>query len=98
MKDAYGPRIIATDCQRTVTDEGVHYLPTVDPAKAGREVMIDTYLALRADRFIGNGLSNVSAMIAVMKDWPPGTCNLIGRFLLSDRNLHIYRMATTAGS
>jgi hypothetical protein len=42
------------------------------PGASGREIMIDTYLALRADRFIGNGRSNVSAMIAVMKDWAPG--------------------------
>src|SRR5262249_17995646 len=75
MKGLYGTRIVATDCQRTDTTEGVHYLPTVDPVRAGREVLIDTYLALRADRFIGNARSNVSAMIAVMRDWPAGTCS-----------------------
>jgi len=52
--------------------------------------MIDTYLALRADHFIGNGRSNVFAMIAVMKDWAPGGCTLIGRSMLLERNLHIY--------
>ena len=96
MKTIYGRRIIATDCQRTETDEGVHYLPTVDPVKAGKEIMIDTYLALRADRFIGNGLSNVSAMIAVMKDWAPGSLSLIGRSMLRERNLHIYQIPTFA--
>jgi tetratricopeptide (TPR) repeat protein len=98
MKTAYGPRIIATDCQRTDTDEGVHYLSTVDPVRAGREVMIDTYLALRADHFIGNARSNVSAMIAVMKDWPPDASTLIGRSMLTERNLHIYRIPTFAGA
>jgi protein O-GlcNAc transferase len=96
MKAAYGQRIIATDCQRTDTDEGVHYLPTVDPVRAGREIMIDTYLALRADRFIGNSLSNVSAMIAVMKDWAPDSLSLVGRFILRERNLHIYQIPTLA--
>jgi tetratricopeptide (TPR) repeat protein len=96
MKNAYGRRIVATDCQRTDTDKGVHYLPTVDPVRAGREIMIDTYIALRADRFIGNGLSNVSAMIAVMKDWAPGSANLIGRSILRERNLHIYQIPTFA--
>lgn len=96
MKRIYGPRIIATDCQRTDTDEGVHYLPTVDPVKAGREVLIDTYLALRADRFIGNARSNISAMIAVMKDWAPGTATVMGRSMLYERNLHIYRIPTFA--
>jgi len=96
MKNTYGRRIIATDCQRTETEEGVHYLPTVDPVRAGQEIMIDTYLALRADRFIGNGLSNVSAMIAVMKDWAPGSLSLIGRSMLRERNLHIYQIPTFA--
>jgi protein O-GlcNAc transferase len=98
MKNTYGRRIIATECQRTDTDEGVHYLPTVDPVRAGREIMIDTHLALRADRFIGNGLSNVSAMIAVMKDWAPGCLSLIGRSILRERNLHIYQIPTFAGA
>jgi hypothetical protein len=92
VKDIYGSRVAATDCQRTSTPEGVHYLAATDPLRAGREIMIDTYLALRADRFIGNGLSNVSAMIAVMKDWAAGTCTLTGRSLLTDRNLRLYQM------
>jgi len=94
MKARYGGRIVATDCQRTETEEGVHYLSTVDPVQAGREIMIDTYLALRANRFIGNGLSNVSAMIAVLKDWPAENLTLIGRSLLMDRNLHLYEVPT----
>ena len=98
MKSTYGRRIIATDCQRTETEEGVHYLPTVDPVRAGREIMIDTYLGLCATRFIGNSRSNVSAMIAVMKDWPPGALTLIGRSMLYERNLHIYRIPTFAPS
>jgi tetratricopeptide (TPR) repeat protein len=96
MKAAYGQRIIATDCQRTITTEGVHYLPGMDPVRLGREIMIDTYLALRADRFIGNGRSNVSAMIAVMKDWAPGACTLIGRSQFHERNLRIYQIPTFA--
>jgi len=94
MKARYGDRIVATDCQRTETEEGVHYLSTVDPVQAGREIMIDTYLALRANRFIGNGLSNVSAMTAVLKDWPAENLILIGRSLLMDRNLHLYEVPT----
>jgi hypothetical protein len=98
MKAVYGKRIIATDCQRTITEEGVHYLPTVDPVQAGREIMIDSYLALRADHFIGNGRSNVSAMIAVMKDWAPGACTLIGSTQFYERNLRIYQIPTFAGA
>src|SRR5258708_30253810 len=87
IKDAYGDRVIATSCQRTSPSHGVHYLPSVDRVRAGVEVMTDTFLALRADQFVGNGRSNVSAMIAVMKKWAPGDCTLIGRSQLMERNL-----------
>jgi protein O-GlcNAc transferase len=90
MKTIYGGRIIATNCQRTNTSTGLHYLPTVDRMQAGLEVMTDVYLALRANRFIGNGRSNVSAMIAVMKQWKPGDCTLIGRSQLMERNLSLH--------
>lgn len=86
----FGARIVTTDCQRTASSTGVHYLPSVDRVQAGLEVMTDAYLALRADRFIGNGSSNVSAMIAVMKDWPAGACTLLGASALMQRNLFIH--------
>jgi len=95
MKKAYGARLVATECQRSTSDEGIHY-QAKDRVAAGREVMVDTYLALRAQRFIGNGLSNVSAMIAMMKDWAGGDCTLIGRSLLLDRGLHLYLIPTFA--
>ena len=96
MKERHGERLVATDCQRTSTDEGVHYLPGIDPVRAGREVLTDACLALRATRFIGNGRSNVSAMIAVMKDWAPGDCTLIGPSVLMERNLRIHQIPTFA--
>lgn len=96
MRQRYGTRLIATDCQRTDGDGGVHYLAGTDPVRAGREVLLDTCLALKAQRFIGNGRSNVSAMIALMKDWEPGTCTLIGDSMLLERNLHVHRIDTSS--
>jgi len=93
MKRTYGARLVATECQRSTTDEGIHYQAR-DPVAAGREVRVDTYLALRAQRFIGNGLSNVSAMIAMMKEWADSDCTLIGRSLLWDRGLRLYLIPT----
>lgn len=90
LTDRFGGRIVTTECQRTESTTGVHYLPSINRVQAGMEVMTDAYLALRADRFIGNGSSNVSAMIAVMKDWPPGDCTLIGDSALMQRNLFIH--------
>jgi protein O-GlcNAc transferase len=90
FKASYGDRVVATDCQRTSTRTGTHYLPSVNRARLGLEIMLDTYLALRADRFIGNGRSNVSAIIAIMKEWQEGSCTLVDRSALMDRNLFIY--------
>ena len=100
MKERYGARLVATDCQRTQTHEGVHYLPDTDPVRAAQEVLIDACLAIKATRFIGNGRSNVSAMIALMKDWEPAACTLIGDSMLLERNLHVHRLEipSTAGS
>ena len=58
--------------------------------QAGLEVMTDALVALRADRFVGNGRSNVSAMIAVMKAWKPGDCTLVRPNQLMERNPYIY--------
>ena len=91
LRSTFGTRVIATQCQRSHTDRGVHLLPNTLPVLAGREAMIDVYLALRAQHFIGNGLSNVSAMIAVLKDWTQDSCNLIGPSILEDRSFALYR-------
>jgi len=86
----FGSRIAATDCRRSNGDIGVH-LTGADPVQTGREAMVDVYLALRAASFTGNGLSNVSAMIAMLKDWPAGACTLIGGSILEDRSFALYQ-------
>ncbi|HYJ35354.1 MAG TPA: hypothetical protein VEV64_04315 [Rhizomicrobium sp.] len=96
MRAIYGTRILVTDCQRTSTTEGLHYASATDPLRAGQEIMIDTYLALRAQCFIGNGRSNVSAIIAMLKDWAPEDLTLIGPSLLMDRNLRLYEVPILA--
>jgi protein O-GlcNAc transferase len=86
----YGKRVHTTNCQRTNSSTGVHFLPSIDRVKAGQEVMIDTYVALRANRFIGDGKSNVSAMVSLMKEWQPGDCTLFLDSLLRERNIILY--------
>ena len=73
----YGERIVMTQSQRTTCDTGVHYLPISSRFTLGAEVMLDTYLATRADAFIGNGRSNVSAIIDVMRQASGRQCVLI---------------------
>lgn len=86
----FGARIVATDCQRTASNTGLHYLSSSDRVRLGTEVMVDVDLALRADAFVGYGGSNVSGMIAMLKDWPQGACILSGVPLLARRNLMLY--------
>jgi hypothetical protein len=93
ITDKFGARVAATDCRRSDGDTGVFW-SKADPVQTGREAMIDVYLALRAQRFIGNGLSNVAAMVAMLKDWPAGACTLVGPSILEDRSFALYQKKT----
>jgi hypothetical protein len=90
VKAAFGERVVCTPAQRSSTILGAHCQPTVDRVKAGLEVVIDTFLGARANRFIGTGRSNVSTLIATMKEWAPGDCRILGENQLTERNLYIF--------
>ena len=87
VRGAYGDRVITTDCRRTSGKTGLHHLNLDDRVRLGREVMADVYIALRADKFIGNGRSNVAAFIALLKNWNAGDCILDAPSQLMVRNL-----------
>lgn len=74
----YGARLVSTPCTRTDSGVGVHFQPHDAPDRIGVEVMVDTLLAARCSEFIGLGYSNVSLFASYLKDWPPGTCRLLG--------------------
>jgi protein O-GlcNAc transferase len=90
VRDAYGDRVITTDCRRASGKTGLHYLNLDDRVRLGREVMADVYIARRADKFFGNGRSNVAAFIALLKDWNAGDCILSAPSQLLERNLFIH--------
>jgi protein O-GlcNAc transferase len=71
----YPDRTIVTEAQRSSNNVGIHHQG--DHASLGFEIMRDTYLALRCQKFIGNGESSVSAMIAILKRWKTDECILI---------------------
>jgi protein O-GlcNAc transferase len=73
----FGRRVVVTDARRTNSTIGIHYMPAHPRFDLGREVLIDTYLAMMATKFVGNGASNVAAIIALVKEWPDGACKLI---------------------
>lgn len=87
---AYGAELAYTDSQRTSTAEGVHYTPGADGRRLGREMMLDTYIALRATAFVGNAASNPSVMISYLRDWAPAALRLIGDnfYLRPNTQLH----------
>jgi hypothetical protein len=64
----YGDRLVLANVERSSDDVGVHGKPG-DGTRRGIEVLRDTLLAARADRFIGNGGSNVAAAVVHLKDW-----------------------------
>jgi tetratricopeptide (TPR) repeat protein len=74
----YGTRLVSTSCTRTDSTVGVHFLPHDAPDRIGVEVMVDTLLAARCSEFIGLGYSNVSLFASYLKDWPAGSCRLLG--------------------
>ena len=90
LKAQYGDRIVLTDAQRSSSIVGVHCDPAADRVKAAQEVVVDTFLGARADRFIGTGRSNISTLIAAMKDWLPGHCTIFGDNQIMERNLFIF--------
>ena len=67
FRGRYGARLAMTDCRRTRNATGIHYHFGEDGPALGREVMVDLLIALEAERFIGNGRSNVSALIEALR-------------------------------
>ena len=63
----HGDRLVMTDSRRTADATGIHYHDGEDGLILGREVMVDVQLALEAEHFIGNGRSNVSALIEALR-------------------------------
>ena len=81
----YGERVIFTESIRGEGDAGLHRRTDRDAERLGREVVLDVYLALCCDRFMGVGWSNISNMIAMLKPWPRGTIGLWGPRVLEAR-------------
>lgn len=76
--ELFGERLLTTDCVRSATGIGVHQMEDVPSRRQlGVEVMIDTYLAARADYFLGTGSSQVSCFVMHLGNWTPSTCLML---------------------
>jgi hypothetical protein len=84
---AFPGRVISTDCIRSSTDQGVHYLPAPSRGQLGIELLRDMYLAARCDRLLALGSTNVSNFILHLKQWPEGAAEFFGPFLHYSWNL-----------
>jgi len=89
-REAYGERVLAADVARSGDATGVHYAGH-EGRKLGEEVVMDAFLAARCDAFLGNGASNVSTAIRHLKDWAPGSFELIGPDFLTMPNQMLHR-------
>ncbi len=90
----YGEQICYTECIRTDSLRGVHYMRTEETRNRtalGHEVMVDAYIAARASYFIGNGFSNASCAVRFLKRWEPFTCKLLGGNALNRRIPKLYK-------
>ena len=89
-KNAYPGRVITTAATRATDSVALHYMQgNHDRVALGAEVLIDTLLASRCDRFIGLATSNVSLYVRDFKHWPPGTTEFFGEPINDRRNLYI---------
>jgi hypothetical protein len=86
----YGSRVFSTIAQRTSDQQGIHYHTGTDRVRLGVELLADILLALSGDAFIGNGRSNPSCLIDVLKPWPAGSSHLFGDHYLLHRNWFLY--------
>lgn len=76
--ELFGDRLLTTDCVRSATGVGVHQMEDVASRRQlGVEVMIDAYLAARADYFLGTGSSSVSCFVMHLGNWTPSTCLML---------------------
>ena len=89
-RQKYGDRVLAADVARSSDATGVHYAGH-EGRRLGEEVVMDACLAARCDAFLGNGASNVSVAIRHLKDWTPGSFELIGNDFLTMPNLMLHR-------
>ncbi|MCP4328417.1 MAG: hypothetical protein GY791_08275 [Alphaproteobacteria bacterium] len=88
--DRYGARVVSTASARAGGDIGLHFAKTADPVRLGEEVMVDTYLALHAEHFVGLAASGPSMFVSLLREWQVGRLHLVGRNTYESPNLFLH--------
>ena len=89
LRERFGDRIVTTEATRASGRAGVHHTKALRGENIGVEMLVDFYIAMKATRLLGNGASNVSATLAVAKDWGVGNCALIEPSCLTEDMRHL---------
>ena len=77
LKDRYADRLVMAEAMRREDGVGVHSEPGESGYHLGAEMLIDTLIAAGGDHFVGNGSSNPSCAIALMRRQPVASCTLL---------------------
>src|SRR5262249_28260951 len=81
FRERYGARLKTRNVLR-LTDpkaQPLEYNTGLDGRTLATEVILDVYLALACDRFLGDQVSGVTQAVARLKDWPAGSITLFRR-------------------
>lgn len=96
--ELFGDRLLTTDCVRSATGVGVHQMEDLPSRRQiGVETIIDTYLAARADYFLGTGSSHVSCFVMHLGNWTPSTCLMLDPVVQYRPNIALYDAPMLAG-
>lgn len=89
-KKYYGNKLKYTESIRSSDSTGVHKLQHTNKYQIGEEIIIDTYIASRAQVFIGNATSNPALIISYLKKWDFDNIHLFGNNIYHNPGLFLY--------
>lgn len=83
FQNRFGSRILNTQCLRSPDDllSVHHHLVEYEGRRKGIEILLDTYIAARCDRFLGASFSNVSIAVLRLKAWKEEDIYLVAVFV-----------------
>jgi hypothetical protein len=89
-KKYYGNKLKYTQSIRSSNSTGVHKLQHTNKYQIGEEIIIDTYIACKAEVFIGNAASNPALIISYLKKWKLDNIHLFGNNIYHDPGLFLH--------
>jgi GDP-fucose protein O-fucosyltransferase len=90
-KKVLGGKAVFYSSRRSMNRLPLHLNNNQTSSEHGCEILIESYIAARADCFVGNGASNVTAMIAHLRDWSESQLHLLVPNQLYAHNPALYR-------